>query len=147
MASVNVRSFRVILRGLDEFELAAVLHELGFELAHREVARWRACAALADDVLALVRIPFLKGDLDARNNRRKSDRSGKGQNFTERRQGADGVLYGVDTPDSTDAGRVGGGRDARAFLGRKRKHEGDRSGEGRDGAQRRNPRLRSQTGG
>jgi len=42
MASVSVLAFRRILRDLDEFELAAILHELGFELAYREVNRWRA---------------------------------------------------------------------------------------------------------
>jgi hypothetical protein len=42
--------FRALLRALDAVALAALLHELGFELYRREIARWRVLGELADEL-------------------------------------------------------------------------------------------------
>ena len=40
-----------VLRRLDDTALAALLHELGFELYRREIARWRVFADVADELM------------------------------------------------------------------------------------------------
>jgi hypothetical protein len=40
-----------VLRSLDAAALAALLHELGFELYRRELTRWRVVTDLADELL------------------------------------------------------------------------------------------------
>jgi hypothetical protein len=48
---MTITEFRSLLRRLDPTELAALLHELGFELYHREIARWRVLSDLADELM------------------------------------------------------------------------------------------------
>jgi len=43
--------FRSLLHQLSGAALAALLHELAFELYRREVSRWRVLGELADDLL------------------------------------------------------------------------------------------------
>jgi len=42
---------RAVLRKLDGAALAALLHELGFELYRREIARWRVLGDMADELM------------------------------------------------------------------------------------------------
>lgn len=42
---------RDVLRKLDGAALAALLHELGFELYRREIARWRVLSDIADELM------------------------------------------------------------------------------------------------
>lgn len=42
---------RDVLRRLDGAALAALLHELGFELYRRELSRWRVLGDLADELM------------------------------------------------------------------------------------------------
>jgi hypothetical protein len=48
---MTVQEFRALLRRLDPAELTALLHELGFELYQREIARWRVVSDMADELL------------------------------------------------------------------------------------------------
>jgi hypothetical protein len=49
---MTVQEFRRLLRSLEPAELAALLHELGFELYARELAQWRVLSDLADELMA-----------------------------------------------------------------------------------------------
>jgi len=48
---MTLGDFRAVLRGMSAASLAALLHELGFELYRREVSQWRSLSALADELL------------------------------------------------------------------------------------------------
>jgi hypothetical protein len=48
---VTLDDLRRVLRSLDAPALAALLHELGFELYRRELSRWRVVSDLADELL------------------------------------------------------------------------------------------------
>lgn len=50
-AVVTLAELRALLRALDAAALAALLHELGFELYRRELSRWRVVSDLADELL------------------------------------------------------------------------------------------------
>lgn len=49
---MTVQDLRAVLRALDAPALAALLHELGFELYRREVQRWRVLSELAAELLS-----------------------------------------------------------------------------------------------
>lgn len=48
---MTLMEFRELLRRLDDTAMAALLHELGFELYRRDLYRWRALSELADDLM------------------------------------------------------------------------------------------------